>query len=189
MPEKILMLPLSLASRPEGSEDLSVARHRRRRAAPEERVTIEAGHPSFLAVLARSVKTANNYTRSHGRDRALDAVVVALAAGATAAGVARPGRGRRRPGAARAASAARLRGRGTGTPPLPRRGGRGACVPASGRRLRRVVPQRLGGRYPRAAQGAPPDVRRADVWGDAAGRQGRQDRGAVHEAALVADRD
>ena len=63
--------------------------------APEQEWRSRPGIASFLAVLARSVKTARDYTRSHGRDRALDAVLVALAARAAAARVARPGRASR----------------------------------------------------------------------------------------------
>ena len=134
-------------------------------------------------------QSSGHYTRSHGRDRALDALLVARAARAAAAGVARPGRASTPSGSASGAAAARLRRRGAGAPRGARRGGRGPRVPAPGRRLRRVVPRRLGGRDPRAAQGAAADVRRPDVRRDAARRQGRPDRRAVREAAHRADRD
>ena len=124
----------------------------------------------------------------HGRDRAVDSLLVALAARAAAARLAGPGGGRVRAGAAAAAAAARLRRRGAGAAACARRGRRRARVPAPGRRLRGVVPRRLGGGDPRAPQGAPPDVRGADVRRDGADRQGRTDRGAVHQAADVAHR-
>jgi hypothetical protein len=65
MPEKIFTAvpfarDLSLASRPNGLEDPPAAGVQGRARTPEEMATVEVGHSALLAVLARSVKTADN---------------------------------------------------------------------------------------------------------------------------------
>ena len=59
----------------------------------------------------------------------------------------------------------------------------GTRVPAPGRRLRRVVPRRLGAGDSRAPEGVAADVRRPHIRGDAPGREGGEDRWAVREVS------
>ena len=110
--------------------------------------------------------------------------ILAGAARAPAAGVARSGGCRGFGRAAEDLAAARLRGRGARAAGAAREDDRPARVPAPGRRLRRVVQRDLDDADPREAEDHAADVRRAHLRRGAAGREGRADRRAVHEAAL-----
>ena len=152
----------------------------------------EAASSAGLRLARGATTNGTRRRKSHWHDRRngchIRDVETGFVAGAPRAPAARVARA----GDAAAVAVARLKaspplvfaGRGAGAPRPACEGDRPARVPASGRRLRRVVQRALDDADPREAEDHAADVGRAHVRRDAAGREGGADRGPVHEAAL-----